>query len=196
MPSSSKDFLSYMFSDQYVGHISATSHAFEMLIYVSLLDLINSVIFFWSMPTIVFLAMWFSPTSASGTQGSILCNPLLPRMQPRHLIWRHASLHWGLGFWILCGHMWNPTILAIFHIWKCVECNHMICQLAFLVRVFPLKIQKLAFCHMLGWFVHSAPGMDCLSFLESGDLHKTQNQFLNWLYPWHRVCCPEWQHYY
>jgi len=161
-----------------------------MLICVSLLDLISSVIFCWSMPTIEFLIMCFYPSSTSGTQGSILCNLLLPRMQPRHLIWRHASLHWRLGFWFFCGHMWNPTVLTIFHIWKYMECNHMICQLPFLVRVCPLKIQKLTFCNMLGWFIHSAPGMDCLSFLDFGDLHKTQNQFLNWSYPQHKVCCP------
>ena len=166
------------------------------MIYVSLLDLISSVIFCQSIPTVEFLIMWFSPTSTSSTQGSILCNPLLPRMQPKGLIWRHASLHWELGFWLLCSHTWNLTILAIFHIWKYVECKHMICQLAFLVRVFPLKIQKLAFCNILGWFIHSAPAMECLSFLDFDDLHKMQNQFLNWSYPWHRVCCPEWQHYY
>lgn len=166
-----------------------------MLICVNLLGLISSVIFCWSMPTIEFLIMWFSPTSTSGTQGSILCN-LLPRMQSRHLIWRHASLHWGLGFWLLCGHMWNPTILTIFYIWKYVEWNHMICHRAFQLRVCPLKIQKLAFRNMLGWFIRSAPGMDCLSFLDFCDLHKMQNQFLNWSYPRHRFCCAEWQHYY
>jgi hypothetical protein len=168
-----------------------------MLLYISLLDFINWVIFCWSMQTMKFLIMWFSPTCTSRIQVSTLCNPILPRMQPGHLIWRHPSPRWELGVWILCCHMWSPAILTVFWIWEYVEPIHMISQLAYLVCVCPQKIQKASILQyirlVLSWCIQE---WNAWHFWLRVTHKRTQNKFIHWLHPKGIVCGPEWQRYY